>query len=163
MAARQLDQLNAEIAVLCAKADAVEKKWLAATDPQERAALRELYTDTRFERRQVDARRAALEAALLETGGQTPLLHFYQCQAPWSGLTPAILCHATGCAVHMWHSDRQFVIPASSTLESIASLVCSSQLIGIEHGKERCLFDSLCLVQAGSVMKCGTRAAIVMS
>ncbi|CAL5227362.1 g10312 [Coccomyxa viridis] len=68
MAARQLDQLNAEIAVLCAKADAVEKKWLAATDPQERAALRELYTDTRFERRQVDARRAALEAALLETG-----------------------------------------------------------------------------------------------
>ncbi len=78
MAEKQLEQLNAEIASLYKKGDAVEKEWLAATDPQERAALWELYTDARFERRQLDARRAALEADLVGTGEQTPLLPFQQ-------------------------------------------------------------------------------------
>ncbi len=90
MAAKQLEQLNTEAVSLYAKADTIEKQWLAATDPQERAALWELYTDTRFERRQLDARRAALEADLLGTGEQTPKLPFQQCRAPWSGLISAI-------------------------------------------------------------------------
>ena len=61
-AAKQLEQLNEEIAALNPEVKAAKKDWLSATDPRQEAKLEKVYEDLKKEKERLDSRRAELEA-----------------------------------------------------------------------------------------------------
>ena len=85
MAAKQLEQLNMEIADLNAKVDAAKEDWMRARDPQEKADLKGVYDrtyeDAKDEKARLDSRRSQLEAKLPSIGERTLLLPCHQHQA----------------------------------------------------------------------------------
>ena len=80
-AAKQLEQLNEEIAALNPEVKAAKKDWLSATDPRQEAKLEKVYEDLKKKEERLDSRRAELEAKLPGAGERTPLLPRQQHQA----------------------------------------------------------------------------------
>ena len=81
MAAKQLEQLNGEIAELNVKVGAAKKDWLSATDPHQEAKLEKAYEDAKEKEKRLLQERRALEAKLPGAGERTPLLPCQQHQA----------------------------------------------------------------------------------
>ena len=83
-AAKQLEQLNEEIAALNPEVKAAKKDWLSATDPRQEAKLEKVYEDLKKEKERLDSRRAELEAveAVRERSGSYRTL----CNCPGQGL-----------------------------------------------------------------------------
>ena len=74
MADKQLEQLNKEISDLNAKVEAAEIDWLSATDPQQKADLKDVYNYAKKVKEQMLQDRRALQANLPGAGERTELL-----------------------------------------------------------------------------------------
>ena len=72
--AKQLEHLNQEIANATAEAKEAQEAWLSATDPQQKADLKEIWQQLLKDKEAPIAERKALEAQLTGPGVHAPLL-----------------------------------------------------------------------------------------
>ncbi len=73
-ASKQLEQLDQEIADITAEAKEAKEAWLSASDPQQKADLKEIWQQLQVRVQAIDFRRSKLEDKLGTPGVHTPLL-----------------------------------------------------------------------------------------
>ena len=73
-AAKQLEQLNQEIAHVTAKAEVAQQAYLREADPPQEAKLKEVWQQLQDRLHPIDTMRAKLQDKLGAPGEHTPLL-----------------------------------------------------------------------------------------
>ncbi|KAK9908945.1 hypothetical protein WJX75_005039 [Coccomyxa subellipsoidea] len=131
----QLEQLRNENAALAPDVKAARAAWLSNTDPQQEPKLEKVYQDLSEKDKQLNSRRAELEAKLPSAGERSPLKQGAYIPPR---LVSRIANHRGYCSLRLEHNtytvDQEFLLDAGASLELLLLEDIAQQLHLVQTG-----------------------------